>query len=291
MKKQNIIITIAFILAFLIGVSVMLYPIVSDYINSQNQSRAIASYNEKLAKLSEADYSGLIETAREYNQKLIGNINRFTLSEDDLKEYFTMLNFTGTGIIGTLEIEILKVKLPVYLGTNEGVLQVGIGHLEGSSIPIGGPGTHSVVSGHRGLPSSTLLTNAGRLEIGDVFVLQILNERMYYEIDHKVTVDPDNFDYLGIDPEMDYCTLLTCTPIGQNTHRLLLRGVRIFPDEETPLVRRVFLEEARPLHIAAQYALAAIPVLIVLAAVMLVKVIKSRHKQNKLNKINKINKQ
>lgn len=292
-KLSNFIITSAIILAFLIGISVMLYPMVSNYINSKNQSRAIDQYNEALSRLSEKDYSALIAAANEYNTRLYekatlsGNSkNRFSFTDEEETEYYKILDFTGTGIIGTLEIDILNINLPIYLGTKESVLQVGIGHLEGSSLPIGGPGTHSVISGHRGLPSSTLLTHADRLREGDVFKLKVLNEVLYYEIDQIRRVEPNDFDYLGIYPGIDYCTLLTCTPVGVNSHRLLLRGIRIYPNEAsaTDLPKmRVPTEEASEINIIAQYAISAIPIVIILSIVILVRkiIIKINKSKNK----------
>jgi sortase A len=277
--KKRIIITIALILLFLVGLSVLLYPIVSDYLNSLSQSRVIANFNEDLAKLSVTDYEHIFEAAREYNQRLVSKPIRFMLSEDELKEYFNVLDFTGRGVIGTLEIEAIKVKLPVYLGTSEGVLQAGLGHLEGSSLPVGGPGTHSVISGHRGLPSSTLLTNADKLREGDIFVLRILNEAMTYEIDRIVIVEPDNMNYLEIETDMDYCTLITCTPYGINSHRLLLRGHRIFPETtEEKAPSRIMQDDAKQVSAVAQYAIAAVPVLLIISIYMIIKHIKLKRK-------------
>jgi len=277
--KRRIIVIIALILLFLTGLSILLYPVVSDYVNSRSQTRAIARFNEDLARLSPQDYTELLEEAREYNERLRAKPNRFVMNEEELAEYYSMLDFTGRGIIGVLEVDVIKVRLPIYLGTEESVLQVGIGHLEGSSLPVGGTGTHSIISGHRGLPSSTLLTNADRLGIGDIFVLKILNETLTYEIDHKVIVEPGDFDYLGIDPDMDYCTLLTCTPYGINSHRLLLRGHRIFPEseEETIVGNNIVLHaDARRVNTVAGYVIAAVPVMVIVMIYMIVKAIKSK---------------
>ncbi|MCL2158062.1 MAG: class C sortase [Oscillospiraceae bacterium] len=269
--KKNIWTTIALILLFLGGLSVLLYPAISDYINSKSQSRAIASYSEALAQLSETDYSEMLEAAQKYNEALLTNPARFAMNDQQRAEYFSILDFSGTGVIGTMQIDAIKVNLPIYLGTEENTLQVGLGHLEGSSFPIGGKGTHSVISGHRGLPSSTLLTDADKLAIGDVFVLKILNETLYYEIEKSFIVLPENLDNLKIDPNEDYCTLVTCTPVGVNSHRLLLRGKRIFPDnEEEALKARNLRADARPAGIFVQYAIAAVPVIIAALILMLV---------------------
>ena len=279
--KKRILTTIGLILLFLTGLSVLLYPLVSDYVNSLSQSRVIARFSEDLAKLSEADYEEIFEAAREYNKRLAVKPNRFILNEEELEEYFNVLDFTGRGVIGTLEIDAIKIKLPIYLGTSEGVLQAGLGHLEGSSLPVGGPGTHSVISGHRGLPSSTLLTNADRLTEGHIFILNILNETLVYKIDRIVIVEPDNIDYLGIETDKDYCTLLTCTPYGINSHRLLLRGHRIFPEnigENAAPEARIIQDDARQAGAVAQYAIAAAPVLLIVLIYMIIKHIKLKRK-------------
>ena len=225
MRKNFV--TIAIILIFLVGLSVLLYPYVADFINSRNQSKAVASYREAVSNMSEQDLSGLREAALEYNMSLSKKPDRFSPSEDEHMEYNSLLNVTTSGIMGTLEIEAIDVSLPIYHGTSEGVLQVGIGHFEGSSLPIGGIGTHAVITGHRGLPSSTLLTNLDRMEIGDSFVLRVLNETLWYQVDQILVVEPHDLSALGMAPDKDYCTLITCTPYGINSHRMLVRGFRV----------------------------------------------------------------
>jgi len=271
--KKRILTTIALIFLFLGGLSVLLYPSLSNYVNSLSRSRIIEEYSVALAQLSLVDYGDILERARAYNRELIANDTRFMMSDEELEVYRNILDFSGTGVIGTLKIDAIKVNLPIYLGTEEDTLQVGIGHIEGSSIPIGGRGTHSAISGHRGLPSSTLLTDADKLAEGDVFVLNILNETLYYEIDQRIIVLPENLDYLGIDPNADYCTLVTCTPYGINSHRLLIRGRRVFPEEgQTEFVSvRTFRADARPANILVQYAVAAVPVLLIASVFMLIK--------------------
>ncbi|MCL1816005.1 MAG: class C sortase [Clostridiales bacterium] len=218
---------------FLIGLSILLYPVVSDIINSRTQTRVVAQYYKDLDNLDESDYTKLLEAAYTYNKDLLTNNSRFKLSDEEKLEYFSMLDFTGIGVIGSLEIEAIKVNLPIYQDTTESVLQIGAGHLIGSSLPVGGVGTHSVITGHTGLPSSTLLTNLDKLVIGDIFSLQVLKDKLIYEIDQIIVVAPEDFSNLGIDIKEDYCTLLTCTPYGINSHRLLVRGCRIFPEEST----------------------------------------------------------
>ena len=224
MKKY--LISIAVILVFLVGLSVLLYPTISAYVNSRSQSRVVAMYYEDVSGLNKEDLRPLFEAAREYNASLLRKQDRFTFTEEETAEYNRLLN-TGCDIMGVLFIDKINVRLPIYHGTSEGVLQVGIGHLQGSSLPVGGLGTHTIVSGHRGLPSSTLLTYLDKMEKGDVFVLYILGEELTYQVDQITVVEPSEVSAMDIDPEMDYCTLVTCTPYGINSHRLLVRGHRI----------------------------------------------------------------
>ena len=271
MKK--LFITLVFILLFLVGLSILLYPFISDYFNSLSQTRVMEQFDEDLKRLSQEDYSNLIESARDYNKRLLKNNNRFKPTQADLNEYFGSLDLMGRGVIGTLEIDVINVKLPIYLGTSAGVLQSGIGHLEGSSLPVGGPGTHCVLSGHRGLPSALLLTNMDKLFEGDTFVLNILNETLVYEIDNIVIVEPHETSWLAIDPSKDYCTLMTCTPYGINTHRLLVRGHRIFIESGEDLLARrtVMRPDAQRLSPVVGYAFAAAPVILVSYVFMLIK--------------------
>jgi len=281
MKKNRVITTIVLAAMFLGGLSALLYPMVSDYINLQSQTRVIEQFFLDIAEMTPEDHSAFFERAHEYNQRLLRNPSRFTPSERELREYHNLFDFTGRGVIGVLEIEAINIKIPLYLGTEERVLQLGIGHLVGSSFPIGGPGTHSAVSGHRGLPSSILLTNADRLVEGDIFSLTILNEVLYYEIDDIVIVYPTDMERLSIDPEKDYCTVFTCTPYGINSHRLLLRGFRIFPEIGDITVRnsRVLRADAQRAHSVAEYVIAALPILFIILIYKLIKSIKSKIKK------------
>jgi len=235
MKKH--LITLVLISVLIIGLSIMLYPIVSDYINSLTQSRIVARYYQDLSSLDDGSYLEMLEDARGYNERLLGKRNRYVMSEEDMREYRALLDFSGTGVIGILEIVAIKVNLPIYHGSGNSVLQVGAGHFEGSSLPVGGTGTHSVIAGHSGLPSSTLLTNLDRLGIGDTFTVKTLKDTLYYEIDRIETVEPEDLSLLEIDKGMDYCTLLTCTPYGINSHRLLVRGRRVFPETVKGIVQ------------------------------------------------------
>lgn len=219
--------TIILVLIFIVGLSLLLYPSLSDYWNSFHQSRAIATYAEAVADLDDVDYEKMWQEAEEYNEQLKNKTNRWTMTEEEEEEYNRILDVGGTGIMGYIEIPEIKVSLPIYHGTDEGVLQIAVGHIPGSSLPIGGMGTHSVVSGHRGLPSAKLFTNLDELKEGDIFMIRVLDETLTYEVDQIRIVEPDDLTSLEIDPEQDLCTLVTCTPYGVNTHRLLVRGHRI----------------------------------------------------------------
>lgn len=234
LKKQlpNII----FGIIFLVGLCIFLYPSVSNYINSKNQSRVISNYQEALNNISEEDYTKLWNDAIAYNEALAEKPMSFTLGEDELAEYNSILDATGTGVIGYIEIENIGVNLPIYHGTEETVLQVGIGHLEGTSFPTGTTSTHAVLSGHRGLPSSKLFSDLDQMIVGDTFLLHILNQTFAYQIDKITIVLPDESQDLAIQPNEEYVTLVTCTPYGVNTHRLLVRAKRVDYNEETKLI-------------------------------------------------------
>ena len=208
----------------------MLYPTASDYWNSFHQSRAIAGYAESVSGLNAVDYEHIWRSAREYNARLLERANPFRVLEEDEADYNGELNVGNNGIMGYIEIPGIEVSLPIYHGTSDGVLQVAVGHLQGSSLPVGGPSTHCVLSGHRGLPSAKLFTNLDQLAEGDIFMLRILNETLTYEVDQIHIVLPDEMGDLVVQEGQDHCTLVTCTPYGINTHRLLVRGKRI----ETP---------------------------------------------------------
>ena len=227
MKKNRS--TIILILIFLVGLSVMLYPTVSDYVNQRHQSRALASYDETVNEMSDADYTAYFEAADAYNQRLAATPNSF-FTPEQVSGYDETLDVSGTGIMGYITIPRIGVELPVYHGTSDGVLQVAAGHLEGSSLPVGGAGTHAVISAHRGLPSAKLFTNLDELEAGDTFTITVLDRVLTYEVDNISIVLPTETDNLKVVDGKDYITLMTCTPYGINSHRLLVRGRRI----ETP---------------------------------------------------------
>ena len=222
-KSLSTVITIAIMV---VGAGLLLYPSVSNYINQANSARVIYDYDQLAANASREDIDAMLLQAQEYNTELYNTPGSF--AEPDLVQgYDDLLDVTGTGIMGYISIEKLGVNLPIYHGTATEVLQVGVGHLEGSSLPVGGPGTHCVLSGHRGLPSSKLFTDLDKLEVGDRFVITVLDTKLVYEVDQIKVVLPDEIADLQAVEGMDYCTLLTCTPYGINTHRLLVRGVRV----------------------------------------------------------------
>ena len=229
--------TIILILVFLTGLSLLLYPSVSDYWNSFHQSRAIATYASDVAALDDQTYEKLWEDAQAYNKRLLQREEPLRQTEKRMEEYERLLNVDATGVMGYIEIPELKVSLPVYHGVDEGVLQIAVGHIPGSSLPVGGKGTHCVLSGHRGLPSAKLFTNLDELREGDRFMLRVLDETLSYEVDQILIVEPQEVDDIAIDPEQDYCTLVTCTPYGINTHRLLVRGHRVENQADAQTIR------------------------------------------------------
>jgi len=224
MKKH--IIVIAFIVGGLVTLSVLLYPILADLVNSRSQSRVVSQYIEDTRAIGDGDRLELLEAARAYNKRLLDKPDRFHFSRADTAEYLKQLD-AGREVMGILAIGKINVSLPIYHGTDEGVLQIGLGHIQGTSLPVGGTGTHAFISGHRGLPSSKLLSNLDKMAVGDTFTLYILGETLTYQVDNIQTVLPEEVGVLDIDRDMDYCTLVTCTPYGVNTHRLLVRGHRV----------------------------------------------------------------
>lgn len=268
MKKIKIS-TIVLILIFLTGLSLLLYPTVSNCWNLLHQSRAIVEYSSQVEELDEELYEKIWAKAVQYNQDLADRPDRFEMTEEEKQEYESLLNVSGNGIMGYIEIPAIDCSLPVYHGTNEVVLQTSIGHLEGSSLPTGGKGTHCVVSGHRGLPSARLFTDLDKLKEGDLFILKVLDRTLTYEVDQILTVDPYDMEALEIDPQADYCTLVTCTPYGINTHRLLVRGHRVENRAEDSNLRTA--EAILPMKPAVLFLLAAGLTVMILVIVLLVR--------------------
>lgn len=264
MKKNRS--NIILILIFLVGLSVMLYPTVSDYVNQKNQSRAVASYSEEVENLSDVDYQAYFDAANDYNRRLAETPDAFYRPEE-VSGYTDTLDVSGTGIMGYITISKIGVELPIYHGTSDGVLQVAAGHLEGSSLPVGGAGTHAVISAHRGLPSAKLFTNLDELEVGDTFTITVLDRVLNYEVDQISIVLPTETDLLQPVEGKDYVTLMTCTPYGINTHRLLVRGKRIENAENQKHIR-VTADALRIEPIIVAPAL-AVPMLLVMLVVML----------------------
>ena len=259
--------TIVLVILLLIGLSLLLYPTVSDYWNSFHQTRAIATYAENVAALDNASYDAIWGAARQYNRNLCSRSNSFLLSEEQKAEYESLLDISGQGVMGYIEIPEIDVSLPIYHGTEDPVLQVAIGHLEWSSLPVGGESTHCVLSGHRGLPSAKLFTNLDKLREGDTFLLRVLDEILTYEVDQILIVEPQDTAALEIVEGQDYCTLVTCTPYGINTHRLLVRGHRIDNIEEVKTVRvTADAVQLEPMLVAP---VMAIPMLLILLILLL----------------------
>lgn len=254
--------TFLLILIFFAGLSLLLYPSFSDYWNSFHQSRAIASYAEEVANLDVEQYTELWDNAWQYNESLTQRTNAFLLSDEQKLQYEALLNVGGNGVMGYVDIPSIHCTLPIYHGTDEGVLQVAVGHLEWTSLPVGGTSSHCVISGHRGLPSAKLFTDLDKLVVGDVFMMRVLDEILTYEVDQILIVLPHETDNLLIEPGKDYCTMVTCTPYGINSHRLLVRGHRI-ETVEVASAARVTADAmlVEPLIVAP---IVAIPILLVL---------------------------
>ena len=266
MKNKNNFINVLLVLILFAGLSLLLYPTVSDYWNSFHQTKVIVDYAEEVANLDQDRYDELWEAAKQYNASLKGS-NLYILSDSQKEEYKQLLNVLGIGIMGYIEIPEIGCSLPIYHGTAESVLQVAVGHLEWSSLPVGGTGTHCVLSGHRGLPSAKLFSNLDKLQVGDTFMLRVLDEVLTYEVDQILIVEPQETDALRIVEGEDYCTLVTCTPYSINTHRLLVRGHRIENIEETKTMRvTADATQIEPLIVAP---IAAIPVLLLLLILLL----------------------
>lgn len=237
MKKKGTITTIIMLLVLLAGLSLLLYPTLSDIWNSRVQSRVVASYSDAIKELDSDRYKEIWEAARDYNASLVGRTNPYLLDEEQSDLYPELLNAGGDGVMAVVEIPTININLPVYHGVEENILQVAIGHLDWTSLPTGGAATHCVISGHRGLPSARLFTDIDQLVVGDYFLIHVLDETLTYEVDQIRIVLPDETDELLIQEGKDLFTLVTCTPYGVNTHRLLVRGHRVDNIEAAEVVR------------------------------------------------------
>ena len=265
MKKHLTSIILALI--FITGLSLLLYPTVSDYWNSLHQSRVIDSYVSTVNEMDEAKKQELWNAADAYNQTLAGQPQNFTLSGDAIKEYNQQLKVDNTDAISYIEIPKINCKLPIYHGTEEETLQVAVGHLPGSSLPVGGESTHCVLTGHRGLPSAELFSELDELEVGDTFTLTTLGQTLTYQVDLISIVLPSETDLLSIEEGKDLVTLVTCTPYGVNTHRLLVRGHRISNEEASKLNITADAYKIPPIMIAPIFA-AILVLLLVLGLII-----------------------
>ena len=264
MKKHSG--TILLVLIFFVGLAVMLYPTISDYINQRNQTRVVNSYAQQVDGLSDADYTAYFDAADVFNQEIAADPDAL-YHADHFSTYSTTLDVTGTGIMGYITIPRIGVELPIYHGTSDGVLQIAAGHLEGTSLPVGGASTHAVISAHRGLPSAKLFTNLDQLEVGDTFTITVLDRVLTYEVDKISIVLPTETDELKIAEGKDYVTLMTCTPYGINTHRLLVRGRRVeTPDQYKHLRVTAEALKIEPIIVAP---IMALPMLLILLIGML----------------------
>lgn len=220
--------TIVALVIIITGGLLLLYPTISNWWNTMHQTRAIGSYIEQVEDHSEKEKMQYLKDAEEHNENLLGrSFDRLLLSEDELTTYNNLLKIPETETMAIVEIPKINKKIPIYHGTDEAILQIAVGHIPGTSLPVGGKGTHSVITGHTGLPSARLFTDIEKLGVGDVFMITTFGKKMTYEVDQLVTILPNELDEIRIDPEKDYVTLQTCTPYGINTHRLLVRGTRI----------------------------------------------------------------
>lgn len=226
-KKGGNASTIILVAIFFVGLSVLLYPTISDFWNEKRQSQAIINYDDLIVDLTPEDYTAIFEKADNYNKKIRNMSTPFLSHKNIAEEYYSTLDVNGNGMMGYITIDKIKVQLPIYHGTSDQVLNSAVGHVEGSSLPVGGKSTHSVLSAHRGLPSAKLFTNLDKLVVGDIFTIRILDRTITYQVDQILIVLPQKIDDLYIEEGEDYCTLVTCTPYGINTHRMLVRGTRI----------------------------------------------------------------
>ena len=266
MKKNSTLIIP--LLGLIVGLSLLLYPSLSNWWNSMHQSRAVASYVEQVANLDEDQYAHLWDEVWNYNRELTKRPNSYILNDQQRERYDKLLDVGGTGIMGYVEIPSIGVTLPIYHGTDETVLQIAVGHLEWTSLPVGGESSHCVVSGHRGLPSAKLFTDLDELVMGDIFMFRVLDEILTYEVDQILIVEPHETDALLIEEGMDLCTLITCTPYGVNSHRLLVRGHRVENQEMAQTIRvTADAVQIEPVIVAP---ILAIPMLLVLLIILLI---------------------
>ncbi len=276
MKKEKLS-TITLILVLLTGLSLLLYPTVSDYWNSLHQTRAVTNYVDEVIKLDDNRYQAVLDSAKAYNTELLARYNRYRITEAEEVAYNAQLNVSTSGTMGYIEIPSIEVTLPIYHGISDSALQKGIGHIPWSSLPVGGKSTHCVLSGHRGLPSSKLFSDLDKVVEGDIFILQVLNETLTYQVDQIRIVEPAEIDTLEIVSGQDYCTLVTCTPYGINSHRLLVRGRRV-SNQQAPVTIRI-TADAMLIEPQLVAVVVAIPMLLILLVVLLATTGKKNRRQ------------
>ena len=269
MNKRN---TIIMIVLFFIGLLTLFYPTLSNYYNEKMGSKTIYNYESILNSYDTNKFKQIKKDAINYNKKL-SKLKEPLLDYDDLKNYNKVLNVNDEGMIGYLSIDKIRVEIPIYHGTNNDTLNSFVGHIEGTSLPIGGKGTHSVLSAHRGLPSAKLFSDLDRLELGDTFKITVLDEVLTYEVDKISIVKPNNSKELKIDKNNDYVTLLTCTPYGINTHRLLVRGKRVDNN-----INKVYITtEGFKLNKLIVIPILTLPIIILLILIIIIKPVKKNN--------------
>ncbi len=267
MKKTSIS-TILLILVFIAGLSLLLYPTVADYVNTRTQSRAVANYTGQVVNLEDELYKQILADAHDYNTRLLTKKSLYSMTPENLEDYHSQLNLAGNGLMGTIQIPRIDVNLPIYHTVDESVLHMGVGHIEWSSLPVGGESTHTVLSGHRGLPSAKLFSDLDKIQLDDTFTIQILEEKLTYIVDQILVVDPEDVDNLTIIEGQDYCTLVTCTPYGINSHRLLVRGSRVENEAQAVTIRVTADAVQIETHLVA--IAMAVPMLCLLFIVLLI---------------------
>lgn len=279
--------TIFFGIIFLIGLLLVLYPTVSNFLSNREQKKVIREYSNIVNNMDKEEKETIYNEAVDYNKKIYENGMIDYSNPDAVQGYNDILDVSGTGIMGYISIPKINVELPIYHGTSDGVLQVAVGHLEGSSLPVGGENTHCVLSGHRGLPSADLFTHLDRLNVHDIFTISVLDKTLVYEIDQIKVVAPGDTQYLQIEDGKDYCTLLTCTPYGINTHRLLVRGVRVADSDDKNNI--YVYADAYKIDTKTVTVLMAVPLTLLLLLGMVVHIRRNKKRKQEILKIIKEN--
>ena len=274
--KKGIFSTVILILVLVVGLSLLLYPTVANWWNEMHTTRAIADYESMMANISDEDYSHLFDDAMAYNEAL-RQLDYPLMYHDEVPGYFDLLEVTGTGVMGYVNIPKIDVQLPIYHGTSEEVLQIAVGHVQGSSLPTGGESTHCVLSAHRGLPSAKLFTDLNLLEVGDTFTVTVIDRLLTYRVDQVLIVEPTEVEPLYVEEGQDFCTLITCTPYAVNTHRMLVRGVRIENEKQFADIR--VTADASIIEPVLVAPFVAAPILLVLLILLMIPKQKNRQEE------------